>query len=199
MPTFEITSPDGKTFEVTGPEGSTKEQALEKVKAQHAAPPEQPRSGIGDFFKSIPGGVVQGFSTAASALGKTTAAEMGEHDMAAEIPGPEKGAQLTEQHLTGELPKPQGTPGKYGRAVGETLGNPATYVGPGSMALKAATGATSALTSEAAGQLTEGTALEPYARVAGSVVGGTGAAMAATERNLTKIAAQLPTREKIYD
>lgn len=39
MPTFRITSPDGKTFDVTGPEGSTAEQALAQVQAQHAAPP----------------------------------------------------------------------------------------------------------------------------------------------------------------
>lgn len=37
MPTFEITSPDGKTYEVTGPEGSTAEQALAKVKEQLSA------------------------------------------------------------------------------------------------------------------------------------------------------------------
>lgn len=34
MPTFEITSPDGRTFRVDGPEGSTKEQALEQVKSK---------------------------------------------------------------------------------------------------------------------------------------------------------------------
>jgi hypothetical protein len=199
MPTFKITSPDGKSYEVTGPEGSTKAQALEKVKAQHAAPPAEPSSGIGDFFKSIPGGVVQGFSTAASALGKTTAAEMGDHEMAAEIPGPQQGAAITEKHITGELPKPEGTPGKFGRGVGEVLGNPASYLGPGSLALKAGSGVASALASEGAGQLTEGTVLEPAARFVGGVVGGTGTAMVAAERNLSKLAAQLPTREKIYD
>jgi len=34
VPTFEITSPDGRKFRVTGPEGSTKEQALEQVQRQ---------------------------------------------------------------------------------------------------------------------------------------------------------------------
>lgn len=39
MPTYRITSPDGKTYRVTGPAGSTKEQALAKVKAQLTAAP----------------------------------------------------------------------------------------------------------------------------------------------------------------
>lgn len=34
MPTFEVTSPDGRTFEVNGPEGSTKEQAIEYIKSR---------------------------------------------------------------------------------------------------------------------------------------------------------------------
>ena len=34
MPTFEITSPDGKVYEVTGPEGSTPDQALAQVQAE---------------------------------------------------------------------------------------------------------------------------------------------------------------------
>jgi len=38
MPTFRITSPDGKTYRVTAPEGSTQEEALARVKAQHSVP-----------------------------------------------------------------------------------------------------------------------------------------------------------------
>jgi hypothetical protein len=37
MPVFKITAPDGTVYKVTGPEGSTEAQALEQVKAQHAA------------------------------------------------------------------------------------------------------------------------------------------------------------------
>ena len=39
MPTFRITSPDGKTYDVIGPEGSTAAQALERVKAGLVAQP----------------------------------------------------------------------------------------------------------------------------------------------------------------
>jgi hypothetical protein len=44
MPTFRVTSPDGKTYEVTGPEGSTAEQAMAQVQAQLAAAPSQPEA-----------------------------------------------------------------------------------------------------------------------------------------------------------
>jgi hypothetical protein len=47
MPTFEFTSPEGKTYSVTGPDGSTKEQAFQMLQSQlgsqQAAPkPEEP-------------------------------------------------------------------------------------------------------------------------------------------------------------
>ncbi len=34
MPTFEFTSPEGKTYTVEGPEGATKEQAFTKLQEQ---------------------------------------------------------------------------------------------------------------------------------------------------------------------
>lgn len=39
MPTFEITSPEGKKYRVTGPEGSTREQALARVRGGQAEAP----------------------------------------------------------------------------------------------------------------------------------------------------------------
>lgn len=66
--------------------------------------------------------------------------------------------------------EPQTTGGEYAQTVGEFVGGGA---GP-----KA--GLLGGLLSEGAGQLTEGTAAEPYARIAGGIVGG----MAGTPRNL---------------
>jgi hypothetical protein len=40
MPTFEFTSPEGKTYEISGPEGSTKEQAFQ-ILQQKLSPPKQ--------------------------------------------------------------------------------------------------------------------------------------------------------------
>jgi hypothetical protein len=83
--------------------------------------------------------------------------------------------------------------------VGEVLGNPISYFGPGSMALKVGTGALSAVGSELAGEIPgiAGTKAEPYARVAGGMIAGTGAATAATERNIAALTSKLPTRETI--
>jgi hypothetical protein len=61
MPTFIITSPDGKKYKVTGPEGSTKEQALQKVRdrvtTKPAAPTEtyDPTEGMSTFDKTMAG------------------------------------------------------------------------------------------------------------------------------------------------
>jgi len=74
------------------------------------------------------------------------------------------------EEYTGELYKPKTTAGKYAQTVGEFL--PAAALGPGRMSVKLGTGALAGLGSEAAGQATEGTAAEPYARVAGALAGG---------------------------
>jgi hypothetical protein len=42
MPTFRITSPEGRTYRITAPEGATKEQAMEKLKQQLAAKKSEP-------------------------------------------------------------------------------------------------------------------------------------------------------------
>jgi hypothetical protein len=79
-----------------------------------------------DQIKSIPGGLVQGFATAASRIGDAAQTEMGQPITG---PQPEEAAQLLEKNVTGELPKN----GTYGRAIGEALGNPASWIGPPGM------------------------------------------------------------------
>lgn len=44
MPTFHVTSPEGKTYEVNAPDGATEDQAIAYVQQQHAAHPSQPDS-----------------------------------------------------------------------------------------------------------------------------------------------------------
>ena len=78
--------------------------------------------------------------------------------------------QSAVEEKTGKFYEPKTTAGKYARTAGEFL--PSSLLGPGSLAVKVGTGATAALGSEAAGQYTEGTAAEPYARVAGALAGG---------------------------
>lgn len=72
--------------------------------------------------------------------------------------------------VTGELYKPQTTAGKFARTAGEFL--PSSLLGPGSLASRVLTGGAAAVGSEGAGQATEGTSFEPYARIAGAFAGG---------------------------
>jgi hypothetical protein len=70
--------------------------------------------------------------------------------------------------------EPQTTGGQYAKTVGEFL--PGSLTGPGGLARKAITfGLIPGVTSETAGQATEGTDLEPWARAAGGLLGGLGA------------------------
>lgn len=70
--------------------------------------------------------------------------------------------------------QPQTTAGKYARTAGEFL-PAAVAFGGGSISNLLRTGVAPAMTSEAAGQMTEGTAWEPYARIAGALAGGVAA------------------------
>lgn len=89
------------------------------------------------------------------------------------------------ESVTGPFYQPKSTAGEYARTVGEFA--PSVFMGPGSTARtaggkiiqKAAQVAVPAVASETAGQLTEGTAAEPYARFltalgAGGVTSGRG-------------------------
>lgn len=70
---------------------------------------------------------------------------------------------------TGPIYEPQTTAGEYARTVGEFVPGAAF---PGGPLARAASVVVPGLASEAAGQATEGTAAEPYARIAGAVAGG---------------------------
>lgn len=67
------------------------------------------------------------------------------------------------------VPEPQTTAGEYAQTIGEFA--PAALA-PGGVVARAANVAIPAVASETAGQLTEDTWAEPYARVAGAVAGG---------------------------
>lgn len=95
------------------------------------------------------------------------------------------------ESVTGEFYKPQTTAGEYTHTVARFL--PATTVGPGTKAMKFGTAVASGLSSEGAGQATEGTAVEPYARVAGAILGGVPTAAAIDVLQAPKIAGQTRT------
>lgn len=79
---------------------------------------------------------------------------------------PEYGQQIS-QKLGVEDKKPG-----YAGSIGEMLGNPSTYFGPGGLLTKAVMGAASGAGGEAAAQAAEGTGYEGLARIGGSLLGG---------------------------
>lgn len=86
------------------------------------------------------------------------------------------------ESVTGELYKPQTTAGHYAETIGEFL--PATIAGPGGVARKVGMQAViPGAASEAAGQATQGTALEPYARAAAGIGAGLGGALVSRPGN----------------
>lgn len=86
------------------------------------------------------------------------------------------------ESVTGELYKPQTTAGEYAKTIGEFA--PGILGGPGSLGARALTNVVApAIASETAGQLTQGTAGEPWARLAGAVA--TPFALAGARRAIT--------------
>jgi hypothetical protein len=160
-----------KEFNLQPPQSTPKDDPWKEFDLKPPSTEEPKSYGLADFFKSIPRGLLSGAAGAASALGQSEANLTQPPEMAKAVPGREKSTELLEQNLTGPLHKPESRWGRYGATTGEFLGNPASYVGPGGPILKAASAITGGLGSEAAGQATEGTALEPYARVAGGLAG----------------------------
>jgi hypothetical protein len=79
--------------------------------------------------------------------------------------------QDTRENISGALYQPQNTVEEYLRTIGTMV--PGAAAVPGRLAGNLARYAIApGVASEAAGQLTEGTALEPYARMAGAMLGG---------------------------
>jgi hypothetical protein len=111
---------------------------------------------------------------------------------------PEYGSEALQKKVegvTGEFYKPQTTAGKYAHTVGEFA--PAVLAGPGGLARKAVTQVLlPGVASEAAGQATEGTKAEPYARVAAAL--GAGAAPGMLSRAVTPAPAS-PARQRLVD
>lgn len=78
--------------------------------------------------------------------------------------------QKNVEDYTGEFRKPQTVAGKYAQTVAEFA--PAAVAGPGGIVRRGVGAVTAGLGSESAGQATEGSPVEPYARVLGAVAGG---------------------------
>lgn len=81
-----------------------------------------------------------------------------------------------EQNVTGPLPQPKTTAGEYARTIGEFA--PGAVLGPGGVVKNLTKfGVAPAIASETAGQATEGTKAEPFARLAGALLAGGAASL----------------------
>jgi hypothetical protein len=213
MPTFDITSPDGKNYRITAPEGATKEDALAYAQEHHqqaSEPVAAAPSTLGDVASSFGRGVAKGAIGLAGLPGDVShlvgegVEKAGEFLGAAPRPvpnlsGPPTSAALTKdvEGVTGKFGKPETTAGKYAESVGEFV--PSAAIGPGGIATKAATTLAGGVGAEAGGELTEGTALEPYGRFAGGLVAGAGTGLASAMGQEARLAARLPTADQIKD
>lgn len=170
MPTFTFSDPNGKQYSVNGPEGATAEQAFQILQSQIGRPkaPEGLGANAADFAKSIPRGMVQGLLNATSGPVAPEAPVF--NNPVDFMPAQERMKGVESQ--TGPMYQPQGRAGKFGEAIGEGLGNPLSYVGPGTLPLKIGANVLSSAGGEAAGQATEGTQYEGSARIAGALAGG---------------------------
>lgn len=94
----------------------------------------------------------------------------------------------------GEAPQPQTRVGKFARTVGEFV--PGAVAGPGGIGRKLAMAGASGIASEAAGQVMEGTTAEPYARIAGALLGGAAAAPGKMN-TIKKVAQNAPSKTEL--
>jgi hypothetical protein len=190
MPKYRITGPDGATYEVTAPDGASEQDVMEFVRSQASSepvpPPKQPEMSVGevaaDVGKSAGIGLVQGGIGLATLPGNIEALGRAGINAAAGMVGarPPVASETVlptysdwkgrVENRTGKFYEPKTTLGQYARTGGEfaslALGGPAGF------ANRAARVALPAITSETAGQMTDGTALEPWARMGGAVLGG---------------------------
>lgn len=179
MPVFEIES-GGKVFEVEAPDQAA---ALAAVSQQ---PPQGFAANAMDFLKSIPRGMVTGFTS----LPNPNPALM-EDERSAEMQGRAAAADT----VKAPLHAPAGRAGRFGEAIGEGLGNPLSYAGPGSAALKIGGALMSSAGGEAAAQGAEGTVLEQPARIAGALAGGVAAGKSLGPRPPK---AAVPTADELF-
>lgn len=199
MPSYIITGPDGKKYKVTGADAQGALNALRKQLGDVPAPQtvadgktdsEVPMADKAvDAAKSFGTGIEQGTigllniggdiaSFAKNSIGglfgftpeQLQAMDEAKSQLGIGVPATSEQVTQKIESVQGPLYKPKTTVGKYANTVGQFV--PGAVAGPGGFVRKAALSVVPGVASEAAGQATDGTALEPYARVAGALAGG---------------------------
>lgn len=190
MPTFDLTSPDGKTYSVEGPDGATPAQAFQ-ILQQHLGASAAPGYGE-DIAKSLPAdaaGLVsgtlglpgdvsnllaKGSKVASDYLAKKMGFETDNQPLPEPVLPTSGSIQNKIEGVTGQLYQPQTGPGRMVQSAVNFA--PAVLGGPETMVAKIlGRVAAPAAASEAGRALTEGTAAQPYGELAGALVGAGGA------------------------
>lgn len=192
MPTFEFTSPEGKSYSVAGPEGATSADAF-KILQGHlglASTPE-PSTGLGEDLAGV----------AKAAPGRALASVAGLPGDLLHLGMRALGDNLTPESAFGSnaINKALGStyeaktePGRIAQKVGDFA--PALIGGPEGLAAKALTRVAAPVAASEAGRAVAG----PYGEVAGALVGAGGATAAA--RRFEEAAAArraIPSAEEI--
>lgn len=210
MATFEITAPDGKTYDV---EGSTQEGAVAALKKMLGQSQSEDRSqwgamgNINNVINQIGTGMFKSLSAIPGMAGDLAQADTPQVSQTGNPKIDALKANLEEGRQTAGNLLPTGQdilrylemiPG-LDLAPAETRGDKFLQAGgagatgafmPGGALPNFVGGVTGGVASEGAGQLTEGTAIEPWARIIAGLIGGVGGSMA-TNRIAASNAEQL--------
>jgi hypothetical protein len=223
MPVFEIGLDDGRKLRI---EADDQEAALAGVahfQGSSAAPEKEAPSALSDVAMQVPTGFNEGLANTVGA--PVDAVSWAMRKAGLPIPDNAVGGSQSIKNALGYIKAnpdnapAQTTAGKFARSAGDmasqailpeaavagmasrlsprALNVAQQVVGDGSnVARTAATGAAAGVGAEAAGQATDGTALEPIGRIAGAVAGGSAAARLAALRGAAKTQA-LPTLDEV--
>lgn len=147
--------------------------------------------GLGGFMGDMSNLAAKGSQYATDFIADTAGIDRGPRASETMLPTSDSLTKNVEG-VTGDFYKPQTAPGHYAKTIGEFL--PAAAAGPGGLVRKVVMQAVvPGLASEAAGQATAGTALEPYARAGAGLAAGLGGAALSRPGGATQaIRSQLP-------
>lgn len=200
MPTFQFTSPEGKSYSVQGPDGATPEQAFQILQTQiGGSPAPAAGSSVAGVAKSLGTGLAEGGIGLAGMAGDLTDLGAKGIEAASNYVNDKLGLQRYErpstpsvlnniptaaslqknvENVTGPFYQPQGTAEDIANKIGQFA--PAVIGGPESLAAKVATRVVAPAVASEAGGAVAG----PLGEVAGALAGGAGASAA-----LNKVAA----------
>lgn len=223
---IDVRLPDGRTVSIDTDDPAAASAAARKYLANESAPQtsRDDKPSLGDYASDMAksagigaakgtiglAGVIGDLQSAGPSFGKWIDAKLGfttpkltpeqekfiaqyRHLGAGRLPTSDEIRKQVES-VTGDFYQPKTTPGKYAETVGEFI--PAAAIGPGGMGARIASAVTGGLASEAAGQMTQGTSAEPWARLAGGVAGAMAPSM--ISRAITPVGIS-PERQKFVD